>query len=274
MRRLLAWVLLCFMLTGCCRTDLPPEELTPVKSGAYTLSDGTVVDEWAQTLLGDRVYRTGDGASLLRVPQRPAIESVYVVNMIRFDQLEETARNEIRVYYDENWPELDILAILEQAWAEYQQDTGESFSGYRADQLIYPTAYNDHIVVYCVETMVPVEDNVVRQEYTSTIFDRQTGQVIDFWDLFTVDRETAKDTMARLLAAKDPTVFAQEKGEDQLRQIRAGLNQERIRVTQSGLEVCFPGGTLSWMKYDYYLYLRIDEVEEILYDWAVIPKTE
>ena len=262
MKRLLIFCLSCLLLAGCgARSEPVYDEPVLVQTEAYILWDGTQVDVWQTEILGHTIYQTPDGVELLRIPEQADIANVHVWGVDNFGTLSETVQEKIRAYYADNWPELDIQELLEKAWSEFcRADQETPFSGYFASQSIFPCTANDTIIVYCVESMIPIDGSTVQYVYFDTVFDSRTGEVIDVWDLFSVSREQAADVMARKLATDD----------SQYLEIKAALETNAvIRVIPGCIEILFPQGTLSGSEYDHYMALGCTELEEILYGWAV-----
>ena len=267
MKRLFVLFFACLLLAGCGVQPEPDyDEPVLVQAGAYTLTDGTQVDVWQTAVLQHTVYQTPDGMELLWIPEWVDIANVHVVNMTSFEDLNETARTEIRNFYKDNLPELDVQVLLENAWSEYcAPDRSESFSGHYASQCIYPCAENDALIAYCVETTIPIEGSNVRVEYFNTIFERQTGEVIGFWDLFKVDEEETADYIAEKLAKHD----------GEYHKIRKALTEQAsVRIQQGGFEFMFPAGSIYLSEYDAYMYLSCEELEDILHPWAITEEFE
>ena len=267
MKRMLALILICMLLAGCRNRPEPVyDEPFLVQEGAYTLSDGTVVDHWQTKVWGHAIYQTAEGIELLRIPERVDIANVHAGGFDDFAAMDENVQAAIRAFYDENLPELDIPGMLENAWADYHaSDREEDFSAHYASQYIYPCAANDAFTAFCVESMIPIEGTNVQIEYFDIIFDRRTGEVIDVWEMFSISREAAEEVMARKLALNN----------SQYPEIKAALEEDaKIRVQQGGFEFMFPLGTLSWTEYDHYMYLDCTELEDILQNWAVTEEFE
>lgn len=265
MKRMLAVLLICILLAGCGQPEQEPEKLILVQENAYTLSDGTTVDHWQGEIFEDAIYKTSEGWELLRIPVLVDIANVYVADMESFADLNETAQANIRAYYEENIPELDVQALLESAWADCNSGNPEKgmFSAHYAAQNISPSACNETIICFTIETIISGSDNVASIEHISTVFHRQTGAVIDIWDLFAVSREQTMDIMADALAQNDA----------QYKEIRSALETECvIRLEQGDVEFFFPLGTLSWHEYDCYMYLDCEDLAEILHPWAITEK--
>ena len=262
MKRLIGLLLCCLILSGCSNHSAPVyDEPTLVQEEAYTLSDGTVVNLWKTSILSHAVYQTAEGIELLRIPEQVDISNIHAGGFAGFGTLEETVQEKIRSFYDENFPVLDIPGMLENAWSDYcTSDREEGFSAHYASQYLHLSVANDRFVVFCVETMIPIDGSHFRTEYFDTIFDRRTGEVIDGWDLFSVNREQAAEAIARKLAADD----------SQYLEIKAALERNAVvRVIPGGIEILFPQGTLSGSDYDHYMYLGCTELGEILHSWAI-----
>ena len=270
MRRLAFAVLLVFLLTGCVSRPAqnPAETHTLVQEGAYTLSDGTRVDSWITDVFQNTVYKTAEGWELLRIPAEVDIANVGVFNLEGFQHLNETAQEKILAYYDKNWPELDIQAILEDAWEDCNAEDAKKgmFSPWWAHQSVFPVAYNETIMCFALETTIAGSDNVARIQRISTIFQRESGEVIDPWDLFIAERDDAMDAVAELLAKGNKLQFEE---------FRKALEGENVIAPGQGyLEFFFPAGSLSWMEYDSYYSLNSKELAGLLHDWAVTERTE
>ena len=267
MKRLIGLLLCCFILSGCSNHSEPVyDKPILVQEGAYTLSDGTVVDLWKTSVLDHAIYQTTEGVELLRIPEQVDIANVHVGGFASFGTLDEPVQEKIRSSYDKNFPELDIPGMLENAWSDYHtSDREEGFSAHYASQYLYPSVSNDRFVVYCVETMIPIEGSNVRFEYSDAIFDRRTGEVIEFWDLFSRSKEEAIEVLARKMDTNG----------NQFPELKAALeNSATARLQQGGIEFCFPLGTLSWSEYDQFMYYSCDELDDILHDWAITEKAE
>lgn len=267
MKRSLVLILICFLLASCGKQPEPiSDEPVLVKAGAYTLADGTVVDLWQTDLFVKSVYRTADGVELLRFRDAVDIANVHTANFDDFNALDPMVQERIRSYYDENWPNPDIKSMLENAWSDYSaMDQTEDFSVHYAEQSIFPCAANDSFLAYCIESVIPVESSIVRNEYFCTVFDRRIGEVINFWDMFSVTKAQASDYLAQKLA---------ENG-SQYPEIRSALDGKAVfRILQGGIEILFPQGTLSWADLDHYVYLDCAELADILHPWAVTDELE
>lgn len=269
MKKIALLVLLAFLLTGCVSREPQnqPETQILVREGAYTLSDGTRVDEWITDVFENTVYKTADGWELLWIPPRVDIANVGVVGLEGFQHLSETAQKNVRAYYDENMPELDVPGLLEEAWQDCNTVTPEKgmFGLWWAHQDIFPVAYNETIMCFAAETSIVGSDNVARIERIHTIFRRDTGEVLEIWDLFTEPPEAAKAVLAHALAKGNNLKY------DELRAALDGDNV--VRLCQGGLEFYFPAGTLSWSEYDNYMDLDCDALE-IWQDWAITERIE
>ena len=270
MKRLWITVFLVLLLTGCAgqATQNVTEEHRLAEAGAFTLSDGTVVDRWITDVFENSVYKTADGWELLWVPLRVDIANVGVPGMEGFGHLNETAQAQVRTYYDAKMPELDIPALLEAAWQDCNTVTPERgmFKAWWAHQEVFPVAYNDAIMCFAVETSVVGSDRAARIERVHTIFSRENGEVLEIWDLFKEEPDAVKACMAQALA-RDNNLKYEE--------LRAGLELENVvRLRQGGLEFFFPAGSLSWVELDCYMDLDCDDLPGLWHDWAVTEQMD
>lgn len=268
MKRLGILILLVLLLCGCALQQQEPvkEKLTLVQEGAYTLSDGTRIDHWVTEIFENTVYQTADGWELLRIPPRVDIANVSVAYLEGFQHLSEAAQEKVRAYYEENTPELDVAELLEAAWQDLNTISPEMgmFSPWWAHQDVFPVAYNASIMCFAAETTIVGSDKAAQIDRVHTIFHRESGEVLEIWDLFTVDRDAAMDIIARALAQNAA----------QFEEIRAALEGENVvRLQQGGMECFFPLGTLSWSEYDCFMYLDCAELD-IWQDWAITEKID
>ena len=259
MKRIFLLMMICFLLAGCAgkQTVQEREKEILVMEKAYTLSDGTVIDQWQGEIFEEMIYKTSEGWELLRIGTPVDIANVSVAGEENFRNLNETAQQEIRAYYDANWPELDVQMILENAWSDMNSgDPKEGmFSPHQVFQNIYHGAYNESIMCFTVETI----DNAGRVDYFSTVFDRRTGAVVDLWDLFAVEKSVAEKAVAEALARNDA----------QYEELLRGMDSANVMLQQGGLIVIYPAGTLSWLEYDCHMYLDCEDLDGFWQDWAI-----
>ncbi len=71
--------------------------------------------------------------------------------------------------------------------------------------------------------------------YLCDAFDRETGEHIDGWELYSCPAEETKRTLLDFTHTTEPTLRAE---------MESALRPEYVRLYADGLEICFPQGTL------------------------------
>ena len=99
----------------------------------------------------------------------------------------------------------------------------------------------------------------------SAAFDRETGERIETWDLFSCQPEEAKKALLDRAELGDPAL---------LREAEAAFDPAWVVFTSDGIEVWFPQGSLPSQETSLILFLEYSQLEDILHSWAIPPKTE
>ena len=230
--------------------------------GALTLADGTALDRVDQS---SRVcYELPEGPLLLWEDRAFGPDNVHN-GRESFDDLSPRAQERVLAYYEQQGLLYDLQGELERAWAEYRAaGEPEDFQGYTVGQEIRPAGSNDRLMYFCTELTLPVEAGVVESRRLSAAFDRNTGEVIDGWELFTCPPEEAIRTILELAEPNDPALR---------REMEAAFSPEMLLFGQDGLEVFFPRGSLPSQEYGCGFYVAYEgPLADILQDWA-LPRT-
>lgn len=253
-------------LTACgdrVRTQSEDPEWELVEEEAAVLPDGTAVGLWRMEQV-DRwnCYRLPDGTELLeeRAPTGPA--NVVVGGVEGFGQLGEAAQAAIGAYYEDQGLRYDLQAELERAYADYQscQRSGEAFEHYIAGQEVAPTASNDHIVCFVTTTTRSVRGRLVENDYFTAVFDRETGEPLDPVSLFTVSPE---EVLERLLS--EAQIYDSALREE----MKAAWDPAWLELDSGSLSVYFPRGSLPSQETASGFGVDVEDVRDILHDWAV-----
>ena len=214
-------------------------------SGEKTLSDGTGVEVWKNTF--DTSYRLPDGTLLLleRDPSGP--DNVTVGGTENFDDLGPAAQEEILGYYDGQGLLYDLDALLEEAYGVYQEDP-DSFEGGMVEQRTHPTASGEEVVYYLTSVSLPAAwDNdygfIQYEIRTGQAFDRETGEKLEGWSLFTCSPEEAVEAILDAAGVEDPTERAD---------LAAYLEPEDLIFFSDNLEFNVPPSTFAWQKEGYF----------------------
>ncbi len=228
--------------------------------GALTLADGTALDRVDQS---NRVcYELPEGPLLLWEDTPIGPENVHTGDTEGFDALSPQAQEKVLAHYRAQGPLYDLQAELERAWAEYRAaGEPEDFQGYTVGQEIRPAGSNETLMYFCTELTLPVEAGVVESRRLTAAFDRDTGEVIDSWDLFTCPPEEAVRTILELAEPNDPALR---------REMEAAFSPEMLLFGQDGLEIFFPRGSLPSQEYGCGFYVAYEgPLADILQDWAL-----
>lgn len=227
--------------------------------GALTLADGTALDRVDQS---SRVcYELPEGPLLLWEDRAFGPDNVHN-GRESFDDLSPRAQERVLAYYEQQGLLYDLQGELERAWAEYRAaGEPEDFQGYTVGQEIRPAGSNETLMYFCTELTLPVEAGVVESRRLTAAFDRNTGALIDNWDIFTCPPEEAVRTILELA----------EPGDTALRgEMEAAFSPEMLLFGQDGLEVFFPRGSLPSQEYGCGFYVAYEgPLAGILQDWAL-----
>ena len=226
----------------------------------YTLKDGTrltVRKDYANT-----IYIAPDGTELLREQDPIGPDNVHTGNAPGLDELNQEAQQAILSYYEDLGLLYDLDAEIEKVYQWYLNSAdGEPFYSCLLSQDISPAAANDRLVWYTAYTTIPVDGKVHQQIWQNTIFDRNTGAVMDPEELFTcTEREAAS---AILDASQMPDTELRQEMEQEFR-------FEYLNFDSDTLIVCFPAGSLvNHPSGDYILGIPYVDLPGILHPWAI-----
>ena len=211
----LRWVLpalaCCLLLAGCSRqAEIRELEFALAEEQAFTLSDGTTVDLWRKDGWedGNYYYRLSDGTDLLRVKLPVGPENVHNTYE-NVEDLNETARAAVLAWFEDRGLLYDTERELERAYGWYLacQENREEYADRFVQQIIYPAGSNEAIICFVTEVTLPLEEpQMVEMITLQTVFDRETGQVISGWDLFTIPEAEVRAWVAEHAAGDDPVL--------------------------------------------------------------------
>lgn len=267
MKKFLALGLALLLLAGCSRTTPLVENWVLAEEGVYTLSDGSRVDLWQMEQFHFwQLYKLSDGTGLLRENRPSGPENVYVGNQITFENLNETAQENILVYYQERGLLYDIPAELEKAYQTYQrcQAEDQTFDSFMVEQSIVPCGSNDTVCYYMTVLTSSYDVQLVNELRLCDAFQRDTGEKVEISDLFTVSQEELARWIADYYGAEEPLNA----------EMRAALQPEYLIFQDDHLDVMFPAGSLPSQEYSTGMFIAYGELEGMIYEWAVpTPQT-
>lgn len=195
---------------------------------AVTTRDGTPIDVLESRISSkQRTYRLADGTELLRVNAPYGPECSHTGGVEDFDDLSETAQEKVLSYYEQRGLLYDEQEELEKVYALYQK-YGADFRSGLVEQSVSPTASSYRVMYFLTTVTLPLgyeNDNVVQEIRLGDAFDRETGDHINTWDLFTAPRNAVMTAILDQSASNDQT-----------------LRAEMERVPWDGRIVFFPDG--------------------------------
>lgn len=236
---------------------------------AVTMRDGTPVDviEGIEGKMdSNRTYRLADGTELLRVNAPHGPENSYVGGVESFDDLSETVRGKVLAYFEQRGLLYDKQEELEKAYTLYQK-LGEDFQSGRVEQSVYPSASSDRVMYFFTAVTLPTgyeNGNIGYGIRLSDAFDRETGDHIDTWDLFTAPKNTVMTTILDECGIDDQPLRAE---------MEATSWDGHIVFSPDSLSVEFEPGVLPSEARGCGIVVDLDAaIRNLLQDWAV-PKS-
>lgn len=236
-----------------------------LQRGAAALRDGTMLDVEEDDLWGRRVYRLEDGTELLlvRLPNGPA--NVYAGNTACFDDLNERAQRKVSAFYEQRGVLYDEQEELERVYALYRE-LGEDFCAGMVEQSVLPSASNDRVIYFLTTVALPAgreNGNIGYEMRLCDAFERETGEHIDTWDLFTETEETVMGVLLDECGITDP---------GQRAEMMAASWDGRIEFSAEGLMVVF-GAEADFLSGDRVMTgFSVDytpAVRAVMQEWAV-----
>mgnify|MGYP003311162632 FL=1 len=225
------------------------------------LSDGTPIDVWERT--GWREYCLEDGTPLLVEDNPGSLENNSRWNeLLYYEEFPEAAQQGILRYYSQLGNRYDILTLLEDAYLVYT--VSEEFNNHYVSQYTGIEAWNEHIICCQQNLTIPQERTNGYGDYfcEGTVFDRNTGEVISNFDLFTI---TPEELEAYLLD------FLDSDGDLDRENIQLNLKPEQIVLCRDGsVEFYLVDRTEGDYKGMLQIGLTSEQAQDILQPWALV----
>ena len=233
-----------------------------LERNALTLRDETAVDILSSDTGFRWIYRLPDGTELLRVEAPIGDPASACVNGDEaFGTLSDKARKKILAYYAEQKPLYDEREELEKCYAEWRE-LGEEFSPGYIQQNVWLKAYNEKVLYF--ETLAALPGGGNPDISLGAAFDRESGEKLDFRQVFAVPEEEICRRLPELVGWIDDESIRVE--------MAKVLKPEWIVVSEEGLTVQFPAGSLSSFEDQAYLICvepqKVMEAE-LLQPWAI-----
>lgn len=206
-----------------------------LERNALTLRNGTAVDVLCSyNDLDPRIYRLSDGTELLRIraPNGDPVSGIANGDEV-FGALSDTARKKILAYYAKQKPLCYEGEELEKCYAEWRE-LGEDFTPGYVQPNVWLTAYNGRFL-YFKSSLAELPGGENAGISLGAAFDRESGEKLDSWMIFAVSEEELCRRMLEL---------GKIDGESLCNEMAKALKPEWIVVSEGGLTVQFPNGSL------------------------------
>jgi len=257
-------LLVCVIIFSGCKTE--PEIEEPMwrisKQKAVVFDDGNYADLFAQDYSGSSYkYRLSDGTDLL-TENTYGPDSVYVLGIESLDDVSDEAKGKIIEFYKQRGLLYDIESEVKRAYEEYLRcsNSDNKFSSFMVDQSVSPTASNENIICFITTVVLSIDSKTGQEIRLGEVFDRNTGEHIDNWHLFSIPESEVRAGFQNIFNIKD-TALANE--------MRNALKAENIIVFPGKLQVDFPQGVLTSQKYSYIVSTEMYKISDYLQPWAI-----
>ena len=266
------------LLTGCGNSDKTEEVHSfavweKTDEASYIFSDGVTAEKWKNEKEDTRQYRyrLENGTDLLETTDVLSPEDEMDSELSGFEGLSDTAKEKVRIWYQNQGLLYDLDKELEDAYQDYLEceKSREHFTCHKVSQDVTESAENAEYMVILTAVTTPKKlhfDGGTTCNYQTAIFNRSTGEAIDLWSLFTMPEEEVKEELAKTCSVEDTTVSEQDVG--------PVMDQGQILLFQDYLEVWFPYGTWERQEFDKGFGFEYNKIEGLLYEWAVPQKEE
>lgn len=247
------------LLTGCQRSAVQEEIWELEQENVVTFSDGEKANCWRGYQNGLRetwaVYELSDGTALLREDDVAGPE-----NDAGYSSLSEDVQAAVSAWYQGEGKRYDLPALLQAAYARYQEQGKDAFQAGRVTQYVQSTASSGQVIYFTTtveEAADPAQGTTLRY---GAIFDRESGQRLDLWSLFAQSEASVRMALAAA-AGDDPTV--QER-------LAAAIDPERVIFYPDHLEIDFPAGAFEGLNVAYTLTVEYAQLDGLL-DSRALP---
>ncbi len=232
---------------------------------AAALRDGTPLDlfHWTSGVS----YRLKDGTDLLHVRNYVGPENNIVAGQKTYNDLSETAQQAVSAYYENRGMLYDVEEELETSYANYQTRSPNKPTP-AVWQDVTLQASSERVAYFRTTVHTPIHGDgtaTMEELRLCDAFDRETGERIDGWDLFTCPPEEAKRALLDLAQITEQPLRSE---------LEAALRPEYIVFYPGNIEGWFPRGALPSQSTSFGFGLDYtDGLKAILQPWAV-PVTE
>ena len=224
----------------------------------YVLKDGTeltIRKDYTHT-----TYFSPEGIDILWEQEPVGPHNVSVGGLPTFDTLNSQTQEQILSYYEDMGILYDLDAELEFAWQCYQEaEEKPMFQAHHLSQDISPSAANDRLIWYTAYVTRPIGDGLHHQTSTHTVFDRETGDIVNIADLFTRDETALGKRILEIVNMPDTELS---------REMEQAFRFDYLNFNNC-LDVCFPAGSLISQNTDHILGVDYQALEGFIRPWAI-----
>lgn len=268
MKRLFYILILCaaVLLTGCVGQPQQEEVWEVERESVVALPGGETVNCWRAhygSLPGSiAVYKLSDGTELLTESDPVGPENAAVDGVACLDDLNEEARTAICAYYEQQGLLYNLEAELRSAYAAWQecQQSGSDYVARHLEQAVVPTASNEKLIWFETTVTTPLDGQEVQEQRLGAVFDRETGEALDVWELFALPQQ---EVLQQLIGGL-PSVGAARR-----QAMQEAARPEYFAFYPEHLELTFPQGVLPGSETGMTAAWEYGELEELLQPWAI-----
>lgn len=239
--------------------------LSKLYRNGMQLSDGTPIDVRTDGLWME--YGLENGTVLLAEENTGGPENTARWNELQYyDDFPEQVRQKIKDYYIEQGRRYDIPALLEEAYRVYS--FVEEYNTQSVSQYTGIEACNEKIICCQMALTIPQERTNGYAEYfcEGAVFDRETGEHISNYDLFTIPPEELEDYLLEQLD-HDGTLDREN--------IHLNLKPEQIVLRRDGgIDFFLVDRVENGVEGMLQMGLSPEQARKILQPWAVIEPAE
>ena len=119
---------------------------------------------------------------------------------------------------------------------------------------------------FLTSVTLPIDSTHCKELRFGAAFDRETGERLEVWELFSCDEQEAKRAIFDAAGITEPVLRAE---------MEAVFNPERIQFLPDCLLIDFPVGELPSQEYTYIISAGYEDgLDKLMYDWAIPDSCE
>ena len=234
----------------------------PVTSGAVILADGTVLDAW-QNGYHAVTYHMAGGIQLLYEGLDTGPNAVVVGSNADFGDLSPSAQRAVTAFFTHRGKLYDLQSLLEAAHSAYWADPA-GFRSYTASQHTVPAAVSSRALYFTTDLYQTVSGQTGAVTYTTTAFDRETGDPIPLAELFPCKEADLGDQLLEIAAAGGTAPANQSLRSE----MKAAFRLEQLRFDPQYLWIYFPPGSLPSQNSGWSVRVPFSDISHLMHPWA------